>query len=941
MLSFFNSQSTKFVLQALQELNDDPIPVSEDGTNASLESNKNFGNEENYGELVLNQGQPDKWMEETKDTVSAVAHCSHYVAWASQKKDGGYALFLREQENLLQNRDSFFSTAGIIQDLAFNFPKRDKDPPTKLVAVDYNKFAYVLDLGEVKFTNVENQWTRKYELKCGIPTSVTILSRETDFELIGVGTALGESFIFDISKLPRTELKKFEFKSSVKGKFSLSTFDRNSKERKSEKLMLRNQKSLRNAWNSHSIGGGALDVEFLNGCLCEHRNPSHFHMVVAYKSGCLNVFRIEIINPQEAEEQEQVPQPDLNNPKLDVKEELSDELNLNVEAGDVVASSKDGLTFVVSCGDMKIRVYRLSKYRFKDENNKHNWMTKLSCQAFSSCLSREAPYKQTNDDPKPAYVTMWETIHIFEISGLPLAIAISADGRKVAVGQENNQASIFDLPSGCQTHLFQSQSRVRAVGLDETGKLFLMGGFDKCVQQYNIDTGFEQSHLFSYDSDIQAVSLDDSGKLIAFGTINGLAIVQELEENAGHLRKKMIGDENSCLFCEKCSHQVYVVKLSSDGRLFAFAGYNCEVTVIDLQEHDKKKKVLLFEKFEAKTPGFIWGLDIQCSDENYVLAAGSWDGSAVVYMFNKQTLERSGPTALTHLDRVFDVCLSRDSNILLVGTRDKNVFLYDWKKKKELQKFESDERVYCVAISPDNRYIAFGGVSKTVRVHQIDSTNPDVQFKKESLCTYIHHSIVVRVKFFNEEHLAAVSEDGVCVLYSVHSSTPVLQLKVEGSAKSLAFTWYKEHSLLAIAHGNLVSVYGKKHGYGPLDCPSFELAKDLLKHPASLKVALDTHPTLTNCHKSGSNKSLLSYAVEQGNMETLKTLIESKVPSGIFFEELQLPKTPKQKVFCSPITRALAKSNRDMVREILHGITSKKIVRTEDVFLKGLFFGFL
>jgi len=403
MLRFFNLKTSKFVAQALEELNDE----MEDETNASLESKKDSPKEESFGELVLNQGQPDKWMEETKDTVSAVAHCSHYVAWASQKKDGGYALFLREQENLLQNRDSFFSTAGIIQDLAFNFPKRDKDPPTKLVAVDYNKFAYVLDLGEVKFTNVENQWTRKYELKCGIPTSVTILSRETDFELIGVGTALGESLIFDISKLPTTELKKIEFKSSVKGKFSLSTVDRNLKERKSEKYILRNQKSLRNESNSLSIGGGALDVEFLNGCLCEDTNPSHFHMVVAYKSGFLNVFRIERIKPHE------VPQPDLNNPELDVKEELSEELNLNVEAGDVVASSKNGQTFVVSCGDMKIRVYKLSKYQFKDQKDTHNWITKLSCQAFSTCLSREAAYKQSNDDPKRT-VTMWEPVHIFE-----------------------------------------------------------------------------------------------------------------------------------------------------------------------------------------------------------------------------------------------------------------------------------------------------------------------------------------------------------------------------------------------------------------------------------------------------------------------------------------------------------------------------------------------
>jgi len=218
--------------------------------------------------------------------------------------------------------------------------------------------------------------------------------------------------------------------------------------------------------------------------------------------------------------------------------------------------------------------------------------------------------------------------------------------------------------------------------------------------------------------------------------------------------------------------------------------------------------------------------------------------------------------------------------------------------------------------------------------------------------SFQHRHTVHRIQFADDTHLAAISEDGCCVLYSVtdHLKMPVLQLALDGIGNSLTFATgnsltfdnngllvleTNEKGILAVAHGFKVTIYGKEYGYGVFDRPSFEVAKDILIDSVGLKIALNTHPTLTNSFDSESRESLLSYAVQTSNIEAVTTLLDSELPSGLIIQN-----HPQENNNCSKesaLTFALRASNRTMVDKLLSAISSGKIVKTEALFLIGFF----
>jgi len=299
-------------------------------------------------------------------------------------------------------------------------------------------------------------------------------------------------------------------------------------------------------------------------------------------------------------------------------------------------------------------------------------------------------------------------------------------------------------------------------------------------------------------------------------------------------------------------------------------------------------------------------------------------------------------------DRVFDVAISLDASLLLVGGRDKKARLYkiqgdeqndnvqEQRENIPLLTFHDDDRIYCVAISAQGEYIAYGGIRKQVHVYQVQATSSILVQR------FTHQHTVHRLSFMDNTHLAAVSEDGVCALYKVDSNKPVLHLNLDegpaagsGAGNSLAFCSPMK-GLLAIAHGCAVTIYGKEFGYGPFDRPSFEVAAALLDKPEALQIALESHPTLTNAFSSKKKKSLLSVAVESGYLAAVELLLDSEVPSGLFIYQHQTDRTSIP-LAVSALTSALRMRNRNMIEKLLRAISSKKIVNTEHLFLVGFF----
>jgi len=303
------------------------------------------------------------------------------------------------------------------------------------------------------------------------------------------------------------------------------------------------------------------------------------------------------------------------------------------------------------------------------------------------------------------------------------------------------------------------------------------------------------------------------------------------------------------------------------------------------------------------------------------MAVGSWDGSALVYAFTMGkdiAAQMKNPMRFERTDRVFDVCLSEDATLLLIAGRDCKATLYNLNQRDATPvEFDDADRVYCAALSPQGTYLAYGGIAKQVKVFMVAG--------KVQLNVYKHENTVHRMEFFGESHLIAISEDGRCVIYDVTSSAPFLQLKLDGIGNSVCVSSF-EKGFLAVAHGRVVSVYGShKDGYGPLDRPSFHMVREMMDDPESLRIALNTHPTLANAFSSDKD-TLLHSAVRKSNNKALKILLKLGVQKGLL----------ENKESETALHIAVEKSNRIAVEDILGAINSKMIVNTPDIFASML-----
>jgi len=833
----------------------------------------------------------DKWIKHTTDTVTAVAISDTFLAWASQTEEGKYAIFVKKSIDLRNEDITSYLTKGIIQDLDFD----DSSNPTRLIGGDFVGCVYVINLDTKDAKTIT-----KLQNKC-TPTSITISHKKNGSPLIGIGTLQGELFFIPIEDHKQP-----------------------------------NEWATLTPTNNH--GSKVVGVHFLAKCSCKSYTSDaadegvhwpHVHVVVAYKDGLrgiLKVVRIELKDGGIIE----IP-------------EYKQFLNLNVEFGDVIASSDGGDRFAVACGDQKARVFVKTSY-FEDSEL-------VAPKTFSEELKRylQSLYYSISFQAKdyefvpsgstklgPFICDTWELYWVFDLNAVPLAVSMSGNGKRLAIGQENSEAVVCAVDSGCKIHSFKNTGRVRSVSLNSNGKFLLAGGFDKTVRLLDIEEGFKKMEFKNFkgppDEIIQSVSMDDQGRFIAVGTLDGHALVYEINRT---------GETKKAFISRQLVKQIYVVKLSGDGKLFAFGGYNNEVWLVEINPDlvDNPNNDFCFhdgKTGELPSPRFIWGLDIKENKGSYLVAVGSWDHNAYLYSFQKNPLKKQGCLIFPQEDRVFDVAISIDSSFLLVGGRDMKARLYKIPqicssdhsetilKEHCCHLFEDQDRIYCVAISNNNKYIAYGGICKQVNLYILGQNKGTVSSKLVQ--KWQHQHTVHRIQFVDDSYLVAISEDGCCVLYCTDENKPVLRLMLEGTGNSVACT-AKENGILAVAHGFTVTICGEKFGYGVFDRPSFEVAQTLLSDPVGLKVALDAHPTLTNSFQSRSGMSLLSYAVQKQHSEAVTLLLDSEFTSGLIIHSKRE----------SALTIALRSSNRSMVEKLLFAITSGKIANTEDLFKTGFF----
>mmetsp|Transcript_30334 Transcript_30334/g.40014 ORF Transcript_30334/g.40014 Transcript_30334/m.40014 type:complete len:1548 (-) Transcript_30334:496-5139(-) len=835
------------------------------------------------------------------DTIHAVALTQHHVAWASKNTEGFrvYVSHIDEQGNYRKLPKSLPEDGYVLEEKSNNEEAKEPEEysvyeaksmigamklayasPEKeglqLATVDQNGNIQWLDvLGDGKLKTLKYGGENTYKGKL---TALDIHRTNEDGKMaIAVGRDDGVVTIFSFDK-----------ESAVKNV--------NEEEFDAEEIC------------NFDVSAKILDVRFLN--TFEERSPEkRIHtneLVVADFSGFLSIYKLRHGCDNKYE------------PIIHFEMQY----NLNVEPGAMVSCSDNGGLIAVGCGDSRARVLkRIHPLREIEgdtrETNEHDFWEESACFLLQTPGSEEGA-----------------TI---------LGVDISSDGSSLAVATEGS-TEVFNIPLGCKMNSFISKERVRCLSLDDNGKFVVFGGFDKMVHCYNVQSGFQRTFNIKENEDskgVQSVTIDAEGETLAIGTLAGGV---KLYKFGGTGRM----EESTGITVREKGADAYVVRLSPDGKLLAVGDYARKVTVYstaDLQT-DGKKKVVFEKKFEDGKygPCFIWGLDFvelaqkqESQKRNSVrLAVGCWDGFVYLYDFEGLT-QKDTLKPLSYPERVYDVCFTEYGKQICFGGRHSSVHIYAWNDTDREYTLElnlaTSDRLYCTALSPDGQYLAVGGFSKAVDVYNLKAIKSKFSHKLEDEDKSLpvqtdpelhvqsftgHEKTISRVNFMDNETLVAVSEDGICGIYDVSSSDPLLTFPYQDKGNSVA----TNNKMIAVAYGCQVSVYGQRvDGYNARDRLSVDVAIELFDCEKSLEIALKSHPTLSNA-VNASQSSLLHAAVKAKNSRALSLILEKGSPCGMFLN--------KEKK--TPLVIAIQNDWRAGIEILLNAATKNRIVNSSAFF---------
>jgi WD40 repeat protein len=189
------------------------------------------------------------------------------------------------------------------------------------------------------------------------------------------------------------------------------------------------------------------------------------------------------------------------------------------------------------------------------------------------------------------------------------ALAISSDGRRIAIGSVSGIVKLTNLTGGGDEINLEGQNvQTRALAFSPDGKALAGGGFGTTVKLWNIETGV-MKELSGHTSEILAVAFSPDGKTIASGGMDNTLILWDV---APLTSKQTITGNDS----------VSAVAFSPNGSLVA-AAVNRRVEILDASGGDLKQ-TMKTDDASANCVAF--------SRDGKTVAAGYGDGSVRLWV---------------------------------------------------------------------------------------------------------------------------------------------------------------------------------------------------------------------------------------------------------------------------------------------------------------------
>jgi WD40 repeat protein/serine/threonine protein kinase len=354
-------------------------------------------------------------------------------------------------------------------------------------------------------------------------------------------------------------------------------------------------------------------------------------------------------------------------------------------------------------------------------------------------------------------------------TGTIRSLAFSPDGKKIISGSMDKTIKVWDAETGAEVMTLRRDSYVSSVAISPDGRRIVSVSGRKIIKVWDAETGEELKTLRGRFS--QAAFSPDGKRIVAGGmittvwdSVSGIELMT-LEGHKGLVTsvsfspdgKRIVSGDTDIIKIWDAETGVEIATLrrgqesrtesvafSPDGRFIVSGTKPNAVSVWDVSGSGEVKTFRGHEGFvisSAFTPDGkqivsgssdgtikVWDATIDrevtklIGHRQYVYSmAFSPDGERIVSGGYDNTIRMwdvgSGAEVMTlrgHQDWVKSVAFSADGKRIVSGSNDKTVKTWDVKTGAEAMTLHGDQRVWCVAISPNGKQIVseYGGKIK-------------------------------------------------------------------------------------------------------------------------------------------------------------------------------------------------------------------------------------
>jgi WD40 repeat protein/serine/threonine protein kinase len=307
--------------------------------------------------------------------------------------------------------------------------------------------------------------------------------------------------------------------------------------------------------------------------------------------------------------------------------------------------------------------------------------------------------------PRKTFIQEWEKAQItLPNEGTVTSACLSADGRLALSVIRGGTLKLWDIETGqCLRTFTGHENSVESVCMSVDGRLALSGSYDKTLRLWDIETGQCLRTFTGHTSSVESVCMSADGRLVLSGDDDGTLKLWDIE--TGQCLRKFIGYKDGAILAGLRTD------LRVDNIMDIYSSFS--------ENLDETAQELWYaESVLRKLTGHTGPVRSMCmSADGYLVLSGSYDKTLRLWDIETGQCLR---IFTGHENSVESVCMSVDGRLALSGSADKTLKLWDIKNGKCLHTLTGHtDSVKSVCLSIDDRLALSGSADKTLKLWDI------------------------------------------------------------------------------------------------------------------------------------------------------------------------------------------------------------------------------